>query len=681
MRWTTSSSRGRVDGDDAEDDVDVDDEDDGRKPSTSTWRAKVHAMRRRMKKKRTTATTATTTAMDATRESRRRSDSGGRTVSMTTTGNDDGDGDGGGGGEGDDDDGVVVDAASDPDALRLANAERDAAKLDAERCRNELKRVELERALERASLTDELAASAERVSRQRSEIERLKEEIGVSESTLEKTLMTPSAAGFLLDDICRTVTAFTAEFADAGLVEGETARRVAENPKIWIEPPEDSSQRIGDLLRAVLDAHESVCADYEEKIVRAKTASELEMRSEVERLLGELELAEKAASVSGSSQKKKNGSLLYRTPDVVKQKNNRVNREAEAELRELRDALAEARRQTHQLSESSKDIERELRQQLDESNKQLDEVLQERDVVIKNLKLELEQLERAETERRGVATRAKEAEIANLNALVEDLTAEVKRLKDTLTKQRQLKEKLEERVAGSEARIEGLLQEIDAMDAASAQASEHVSNAMTSAAEAHARAMAEMRAKMAEAEAYIEALDARESSMEDERSVLKRELDKAYAREKDLRLRIQDTEKRSNALTDEINALLEQDARRTNALLSSSSSAGGYHHHHPQQQQQQPRLTRVTSSTKKLDVREISDEEEEEDDDDEYFVVQRRSKTAPNTPSVTTTTSPPLSPRQLNGLNSVNSALARARAELNAARAKRDRNIRKLELL
>ena len=602
-------------------------------------------MRKRMKKKTTTPQ----------QKSWRRSEDDGRMVSSST------------------DDAAA--AADDDDAellLKVARAERDAAKLDAERYKNELNRVNRERALERASLTDELASSAERVSRQRSEIERLK----------EKEIIAASASSpdfLLLDGICRTVTRFTAEFAAAGLVERETARRVAENPKIWIESnnhddeddDDSDNNRIGDLLRAILDAHESVCADYEEKIARAEFA-DIEARAEVERLLGELEIV---SSIQATTTKngQSGGGLLYRTPDV-KQKtttpNSTTNRESQAELRELRDALEASRRETHQLAESSKDVERELRQQLDE-------VLQERDVVIKNLKVELERLERAETERRGVANRAKEAEIANLNALVEDLTAEVKRLKDTLTKQRQLKEKLEERLAGSEARIEGLLQEIDAMDAASAQASEHVSNAMTSAAEAHARAMGEMRAKMAEAEAYIEALDARESSMEDERSVLKRELDKAYAREKDLRRRIQDTEKRSNALTDEINALLEQDARRNAAVVGVGATAGGAGYH--------SRLTRVTSSTKKLDVREISDDDEDDDDDEEdYFVVQRRSKTAPNTPLVTTTTttsSSPLSPRQLNGLNSVNSALARARAELNAARAKRDRNVRKLELL
>ena len=145
---------------------------------------------------------------------------------------------------------------------------------------------------------------------------------------------------------------------------------------------------------------------------------------------------------------------------------------------------------------------------------------------------------------------------------IEDLTNERKSLAESLGKVRQAKDKLEERLAGSEARIEGLLQEIDAMDAASAQASMHVSNAMASASEAHRRSLQEMRGKQAEAEAYIESLDARLEALEEEKDALRRELERAYARERETRVRLQETEKRSNELTSEINALLEQDARR-----------------------------------------------------------------------------------------------------------------------
>ena len=245
-------------------------------------------------------------------------------------------------------------------------------------------------------------------------------------------------------------------------------------------------------------------------------------------------------------------------------------------------------------------------------------------------------------------------------------------MNETLDKQRQLKDKLEEQLAASEARVEGLLQEIDAMDAASAQASMHVSNAMASASEAHQRSLQEMRAKQAEAEAYIESLDSRLGALEEERNALRRELDRAYAREKDARVRLQETEKRSNELTGEINALLEQDARRNSvrehAMLEHVARTP------PRVSSRFARANGASTSTKKLHVHEVSDEES---DGEEFVVIRRRSATAPNSPFMVADS--PRGARQFNGLNSVNSALARARAEFIEARAKRDRTVRKME--
>ena len=233
-------------------------------------------------------------------------------------------------------------------------------------------------------------------------------------------------------------------------------------------------------------------------------------------------------------------------------------------------------------------------------------------------------------------------------------------MNETLGKQRQLKDKLEEQLAASEARVEGLLQEIDAMDAASAQASMHVSNAMASASEAHQRSLQEMRAKQAEAEAYIESLDSRLGALEEERNALRRELDRAYAREKDARVRLQETEKRSNELTGEINALLEQDARRNSvrehALLERVARGAP------------PRV----SSTKKLHVHEVSDDES---DGEEFVVIRRRSATAPNSPFMVAD-SPRQSARQFNGLNSVNSALARAARRIHRGTRETRQNFR-----
>ena len=282
--------------------------------------------------------------------------------------------------------------------------------------------------------------------------------------------------------------------------------------------------------------------------------------------------------------------------------------------------------------------------------------------MVNKLEVELRRLERSqedadqETRRLSLAARSKDAEITTLKSRVEDLASEGARLNETLGKQRQLKDKLEEQLAASEARVEGLLQEIDAMDAASAQASMHVSNAMASASEAHQRSLQEMRAKQAEAEAYIESLDSRLGALEEERNALRRELDRAYAREKDARVRLQETEKRSNELTGEINALLEQDARRNSvrehALLEHVARTP------PRVSSRFARANGASTSTKKLHVHEVSDDES---DGEEFVVIRRRSATAPNSPFMVAD-SPRRAARQFNGLNSVNSALARARA-------------------
>ena len=321
---------------------------------------------------------------------------------------------------------------------------------------------------------------------------------------------------------------------------------------------------MGDLLAAVLDAHLATCADYETRLAHARARPpsdedvkeyERRLRAEVERLLGDMELERRNSSSPGSAATNK----LYRTPDV-KSAGGRLRgadlREIEAERRELQETLAEVQTRMRALAESSDAIETELREQLDASRKEsaklrseMETVLEERSVVVNKLEVELRRLERSqedadqETRRLSLAARSKDAEITTLKSRVEDLASEGARLNETLGKQRQLKDKLEEQLAASEARVEGLLQEIDAMDAASAQASMHVSNAMASASEAHQRSLQEMRAKQAEAEAYIESLDSRLGALEEERNALRRELDRAYAREKDARVRLQETEK------------------------------------------------------------------------------------------------------------------------------------------
>ena len=600
------------------------------------------------------------------------------------------------------------------DALKALERERD-------RVQDELNDARRARELERDMLKDELVTSAEHLARLKSENEGLRGEnekwrvAAVEASTYAESLE------LTLNGLCDALSQFSHKCASLDIVDGSIASRADEDPGFWIELNDgETCERPRALLRAAADAFVASRADYEKRIAEAQTFAldehfgeqfQLEMRAQVERAIGHLELqrANDDSPASTSAPTNSGARKLYRTPDVVaRPTSDSHRRELEAERREAHERIVALEQEMHTLKETTNAIERELREELDKASLDADS----RNLVIHKLEIELRRLEGAlkssddatvqltreledvtrraredaeqERRRNALAARSKDAEIADLSTRVneaktrvDDLNAENKRLNDTLTQQRQLKQKLEDQVAGCEARIEGLLQEIDAMDAASAQASTHVSNAMASASEAHQRAIADMRAKFAEAEAYIEALESRESVVEDERNVLKRELDKARAREKELRNLLKDAETRANELTGEINALLEQESRRSAFLRETDQRI--------MMTAMSPRRTPPTSSIKKLDVREISDGECSDDDGDEFVVVRTtRARTAPNSPFMIGMSGSPLTARQLRGLQSAqsgaNSALALARAELAEARAKRDRNVRKLEI-
>ena len=621
----------------------------------------------------------------------------------------------------------VEDASRDDGANARARAARrrdGSPARDARELERELARERRARDHERETMRNELSTVEEALVRSRIENERSRaenEELSAhcAEARAEGRARAESLER-VLEDVCRTVTTFTTECAGYGLVARDVAATVEANPKIWIEPDGAKRERVGDLLAAVLDAHASTCAEYETKLAYAKAQPpssedveeyERQMRAEVERFLGHLEL-EMLNGDAATTTPSRGGKRLVRTPAATTSANRGVNaspREIEAERRELQETLAEVQTQMRRLEEKSGAIETELRDQLETSKKEssetrdeLEHVLRERNLVVNELEVELKRLEEAqrvageetadavrraredvEQERRrcSLSLRTKDAEIGELKERaekfrreIEDLTNERKSLAESLGKVRQAKDKLEERLAGSEARIEGLLQEIDAMDAASAQASMHVSNAMASASEAHRRSLQEMRGKQAEAEAYIESLDARLEALEEEKDALRRELERAYARERETRVRLQETEKRSNELTSEINALLEQDARRHTVQIETDLPAHAARTPTKAAARSPRSNAFTTTSARKLEVREVSDDES---DGEEFVVVRRRAVTAPNSPYFAAVS--PRGARQLNGLSSVSSALSRARAELHEARAKRDRGVRRLD--
>ena len=103
-------------------------------------------------------------------------------------------------------------------------------------------------------------------------------------------------------------------------------------------------------------------------------------------------------------------------------------------------------------------------------------------------------------------------------------------------------------------------------------------------------------------------------SVEEEKDALRRELERAYARERETRVRLQETEKRSNELTSEINALLEQDARRHTVQIETDLLAH-VARTPTKAAARSPRSNAfTTTSARKLEVREVSDDESDGED-------------------------------------------------------------------
>jgi hypothetical protein len=103
-------------------------------------------------------------------------------------------------------------------------------------------------------------------------------------------------------------------------------------------------------------------------------------------------------------------------------------------------------------------------------------------------------------------------------------------------------EELLEKVEDANVRVHQLLQEIEAMDSASAEASEHVSQAMQAIKNASSREISSLKSKLAEAEAFIEATEGMEDeliSTREEMSSMKKHFSR---REIELRGRIAELE-------------------------------------------------------------------------------------------------------------------------------------------
>ena len=103
-------------------------------------------------------------------------------------------------------------------------------------------------------------------------------------------------------------------------------------------------------------------------------------------------------------------------------------------------------------------------------------------------------------------------------------------------------EELLEKVEDANVRVHQLLQEIEAMDSASAEASEHVSQAMQAIKNASSREISSLKSKLAEAEAFIEATEGIEDELISTREEMSSMKEHFSRREIELRGRIAELE-------------------------------------------------------------------------------------------------------------------------------------------
>tara|TARA_X000000368_G_scaffold139233_1_gene109459 strand:+ start:181 stop:2991 length:2811 start_codon:yes stop_codon:yes gene_type:complete len=103
-------------------------------------------------------------------------------------------------------------------------------------------------------------------------------------------------------------------------------------------------------------------------------------------------------------------------------------------------------------------------------------------------------------------------------------------------------EELHERVDDANVRVHQLLQEIESMDSASAEASEHVSQAMQAIKNASSREISAIKSKLAEAEAFIEATEGIEDELMSAREEMASMKEHFSRRERELRGRIAELE-------------------------------------------------------------------------------------------------------------------------------------------
>ena len=278
------------------------------------------------------------------------------------------------------------------------------------------------------------------------------------------------------------------------------------------------------------------------------------LRSEIRELTETSELLEHELNEQLTESNAKCGELTIQLKSMTLSHANASN-----ERESMSRALEDAKSRLNSEREKVQSLESALKNAQNEGKRQIQKEIERRADQEMEMTFEIETLKRdlaskmdrvAELDGRLKSVAAKyeaaKRESGTSEEISQQARVEIERLqKESKAKLEALRienEELLEKVEDANIRVHQLLQEIETMDSASAEASEHVSQAMQAIKNASSREISSLKSKLAEAEAFIEATEGMEDELISTREEMSSMKEHFSRREIELRGRIAELE-------------------------------------------------------------------------------------------------------------------------------------------
>jgi hypothetical protein len=272
---------------------------------------------------------------------------------------------------------------------------------------------------------------------------------------------------------------------------------------------------------------------YEIEALRSEIRELTEQLTESNAKCEELTIQLKSMTLSHANASNERESMSRALEDAK----SRLNSERE-KVQSLESALKNAQ------NEGKRQIQKEIERRADQEMEMTFEI----ETLKRDLASKMDRVAELDGRLKSVAAKyeAAKRESGTSEEISQQARVEIERLqKESKAKLDALRienEELLEKVEDANVRVHQLLQEIEAMDSASAEASEHVSQAMQAIKNASSREISSLKSKLAEAEAFIEATEGMEDELISTREEMSSMKEHFSRREIELRGRIAELE-------------------------------------------------------------------------------------------------------------------------------------------